>query len=140
MGPLQYMVVSFEGNDFSAEILPELQYLCDRDVIRVLDLVFVSRDTRGAVSSHELRDLMPEYADLISGSTALEDSWFALDDIDLAGDSLPDGSSVVLLLFEHVWATRLDESVRRANGSLIAEGLPSREVASQIERLLTLGV
>jgi hypothetical protein len=138
MGPLQYMVVSFDGEHFTREILPELEELSDHKIIRVLDLVFVMRDKRGAVSSQELVDLMPDHADLIAGSTSLEDSWFALDDLDLVGDSLPDNSAVALLLFEHLWASRLDESIRRANGA--AQGRKSREVVSQIERMLTLGV
>jgi hypothetical protein len=138
MGPLQYMVVSFDGEHFTREILPELEELSDHEIIRVLDLVFVMRDRHGVVSSQELVDLMPDHAGLIAGSTSLEDSWFALDDLDLVGDSLPDNSAVALLLFEHLWASRLDESIRRANGT--AQGRNSREVVSQIERMLTLGV
>jgi hypothetical protein len=139
MGPLQYMVVSFEARYFARAIIPELHALSEKQVIRVIDLVVVKRNARGTVSSSELADLLPDKAELISSTFDPEDSWFAQDDIDLVGESLPNGSSVALLLFEHLWASRLDESVRRANGSLAKEPA-SRAVASEIERMLTLGV
>jgi hypothetical protein len=140
MGPLQYMVVSFEARYFARAIIPELHALSEKEVIRVIDLVVVRRDARGAVSSMELADLLPDKAVLISSTFDPEDSWFAQDDIDLVGESLPDGSAVALLLFEHLWASRLDEAVRRANGSLASKAQSSRTVATEIERMLTLGV
>src|SRR5687768_5706075 len=113
MGPLQYMVVGFERDYFSAEILPELVRLTKSNVIRVVDLLFVIRDAESIITSHEMSQVLPQHTGLISNP-----EWFTQDDIDVVGETLPDDSSVALLLLEHRWASRLDGAVHHANSFL----------------------
>ena len=56
MGPVDYLVVEFPGSKMTGEGLPLLVDLVDRGIIRILDLVFVSRDTDGNVSGVALAD------------------------------------------------------------------------------------
>ena len=45
LGPVDYIVVEFPGNKFNGDIAPALGDLVDRDLVRVLDLVFVTKDS-----------------------------------------------------------------------------------------------
>src|SRR5689334_24578527 len=56
LGPVDYFVVEFPGNKMTGEGLPLLVDLVDRGIIRILDLVFVSRDADGTVSGMEIAD------------------------------------------------------------------------------------
>ena len=47
MGPVDYMIVAFPGNQFKGEILPALQELTDSDTIRIIDLAMVIKDENG---------------------------------------------------------------------------------------------
>ena len=47
LGPVDYIVVEFPGNKFNGDIAPALGDLVDRDLVRVLDLVFVTKDVDG---------------------------------------------------------------------------------------------
>jgi hypothetical protein len=47
IGPVEYMVVAFPGNQFKGEIAPALGDLVDNGTIRVLDLVFITKDQDG---------------------------------------------------------------------------------------------
>ena len=47
LGPVDYIVVEFPGNKFNGEIAPALGDLVNRDLVRVLDLVFVTKDSDG---------------------------------------------------------------------------------------------
>lgn len=40
IGPLEYVVIGYEGDHFLNEILPELDALQASDLIRVIDLLF----------------------------------------------------------------------------------------------------
>ncbi len=136
MGPLEFVVIGFEGNRFTGEIIPELRSLRERDLIRVLDLVFVSRDDSGDITTMELSDL-PEDAE--ANLTVLDrdpGDWFAQDDIDQVAESLENDSSVAMVLFEHTWAVPLDRAVHRANGKLLAEGIVPRDVVAGVEELI----
>jgi hypothetical protein len=44
IGPVEYMIVAFPGNQFKGEIVPALQELVDAGTIRVIDLAFVIKD------------------------------------------------------------------------------------------------
>ena len=37
MGPSEYIVIAFEGNKFSGEIMPEIKRLKEGNLIRILD-------------------------------------------------------------------------------------------------------
>ncbi len=57
MGPLEYLVVAFPDGNVSSEIAPELADLAGKKVIRILDAVFVAKDTSGDVSAAEFDEL-----------------------------------------------------------------------------------
>jgi len=61
-GPVQILVVGFEGTSFNGEILPELKRLREQDIIRLVDLVVVSKDTDGEITGVEMSDLSDEEA------------------------------------------------------------------------------
>jgi Family of unknown function (DUF6325) len=140
MGPLQYMVVAFEPEHFKTEIIPELKYLTNKSVIRIVDLLFVSRSEDGLVMARELSEVMAAEDTRFCASQVDDSSeWFTQDDIDVAGSTLPNGASVALILFEHKWAVRLDDAVTQVNTSAFSDGAEPRAIAAEIEHLLVLG-
>ena len=59
-GPVQVLVVGFDGTSFNGEIMPELQRLKELDIIRLVDMVIVSKDQDGEIVGVELSDLSDE--------------------------------------------------------------------------------
>src|SRR5256884_9430878 len=57
LGPISYLVVQFPGNKMTGEGFPILVDLVDRGLIRILDLVFVRRDTDGTVRGIDIGDI-----------------------------------------------------------------------------------
>jgi hypothetical protein len=128
------MVVGYERDYFGAEIIPELVRLSKSNIIRVVDLIFVNRDAESVVTSHEMAQVLPQHASLIANP-----EWFTQDDIDVVGETLPDDSSVALLLLEHRWATKLDGAVHYANSFLGNAEVPAESRSIEIEQLLATG-
>lgn len=140
MGPLQYLVIGYNHNHFRDYVLPELSSLTRRKVIRVIDIVFVTRDARGMVETKETTQAVPECEGLISSGKQdnLFES-FTRDDIDMVGESLPSGTSVALVLFEHCWADRLEEEVHKANQYIGQGGSTAGDLAFNLEQRLASG-
>src|SRR5437763_16968957 len=63
LGPLEYLVVGFEGNRFTGQILSELRAAREKGIIRVVDLFVLKKDENGNVTSMELSDLSGEEAE-----------------------------------------------------------------------------
>ena len=57
IGPVEYVIIGFPGNQFKGEILPALADLVESGTVRILDLVFVIKDEEGNVTSAEYEDL-----------------------------------------------------------------------------------
>ena len=56
-GPVQMWSFVFDGNQFKGEILPELERLKKAEVIRLIDLLVVRKDSTGAVATLTATDL-----------------------------------------------------------------------------------
>ena len=54
IGPVDYLVVAFPGNQFKGEIAPALADLVEAGTIRIIDLAFVGKDAEGNTASFEL--------------------------------------------------------------------------------------
>jgi hypothetical protein len=117
VGPVEYIIVGFPGNKFTGEIAPELIDLVESGTIRILDLIFIGKDTDGSVVAFEIDEL-----DTVAGFDRLEGDVGGLispQDIEYAAAALEPGSSAALLIWEDVWATRFADAVRRSNGVLL---------------------
>ncbi len=64
LGPLEYLVVGFEGNRFTGQILSELRAARDKGIIRIIDLLLIMKDENGDITAMEMSDLSSEEADI----------------------------------------------------------------------------
>ena len=55
LGPLEYTVIGFEGNNFDGSIADELSRVIDSGVISVVDLVFVGKGEDGHLAHRRAR-------------------------------------------------------------------------------------
>jgi uncharacterized membrane protein len=118
-GPVDLVLLGFPGNQFTGDIAPALQDLVSSGTVRILDLVFITKDADGNTAGVELSDLGEVGAAFedIDGevSELLTD-----EDIEAAGEELEPNSSAALLMFENTWAGRLATAIRAANGEVVA--------------------
>ena len=61
-GPLEYVVIGFDGNRFTGEILPKLIEIERQGCVRLVDLVFVSKDEASNLTLMEISELGEEDA------------------------------------------------------------------------------
>ncbi|MET7711923.1 DUF6325 family protein [Streptomyces sp. NPDC005407] len=120
MGPVDYMVVEFPGNRMTGEGFPLLVDLVDRGIIRILDLLFVRKDSDGSVAALELTDLGDEVdLTIFEGASS---GLLGQDDIDEAGAALEPGNSAGILVYENLWAAPFARAMRRSGAQLVAGG------------------
>ncbi len=128
-GPLEYLVVRFEGNHFTGEILPELQALRDKGLVRIVDLLFVQKDKDGTVSVREVSDLNEEEARRYGPIAGDLHDLVTLEDVEDVAGKLPNNSSAAIALLEHIWAARLRDTILKAGGEVLEAGfVPMAEV------------
>jgi Family of unknown function (DUF6325) len=133
LGPLEYVMVAFEGNRFSGRILSELRAAQEKGIIRVIDLLVIKKDEQGNVTTLELSDLSEEEARPFGFLTGNLLSIFEPDDVEVTASQMPNNSAAGLLLIEDTWAIPLKEAILSAGAVARAGGLVAPEVVRMIE-------
>ena len=133
LGPLEYLVVGFEGNRFTGQILPELRAAREKDIIRVVDLFFLKKDESGNITAMELSDLNSEEAAHFAPLAGDMLNLLTPEDIEQVARDIPNNCSAALLLFEHTWATGLMDAIKNASGVTLAGGLVAPDVLRELE-------
>jgi uncharacterized membrane protein len=137
-GPVQILVVGFADEGFAGAVLPELRRLREHDVIRLLDLQFMTKDEAGNLTRMELAALTPDesarFGALVAALIGLgvlgeegisvgagagvggayagantTDPW-------AISDAIPPGVSAAVVLIEHRWAIPLRAAINSAGG------------------------
>ena len=134
-GPIDYLVVEFPGSKFNGEAFPLLLDLVDKGLIRILDLVFISKDDDGNVGALTLDQLDGGGFDLTIFS-GIQSGLIGDDDIVEAGVALDPGSSASVLVYENVWAAPFAAALRRTGGQLVASGrIPIQAILASLDDL-----
>ena len=124
LGPVDYLVVEFPSDkaNFSGEMAAELKSLVDRELVRVLDLVIMSKDLDGAVAVDEVHDVDQSDLGQLRALEADLAMVLAEEDLEELGKVLEPGNVAAVLVYENSWAAPFASSVRRAGGALVADG------------------
>jgi hypothetical protein len=134
LGPVDWIVVEFPGSRFKGEIVPALEDLVNRDIVRILDLLIMKKDDDGGLEAFEISDLdSDELGSLRSYETALA-MLLSADDVEAVAAAVEPGSTAAVLVWENLWAAPFGSAVRRAGGQLIASGrIPIQALLAVIE-------
>ena len=131
-GPVELVVLRFDGTDFEGDVLREIQKVVDNGTIVVIDILLAVRigdDPVRVIEVQELEDpILQRWEPIITDAGNL----LTADDAErLSADLAPD-SAVALLMFEHRWVAGVADAIERAGGRvLMTERIP-RAVIDQL--------
>ncbi|MGW2558713.1 DUF6325 family protein [Streptomyces sp. NPDC001514] len=134
MGPVDYLVLEFPGNRMTGEAFPLLLDLVDRHIIRILDLLFVRKDTDGSVTVLELSDVTGDGKLDLTVFEGAASGLLGDDDIEEAGSAVEPGNSAAILLYENTWAAPVARALRRSGAQMVAGGrIPVNALLASLE-------
>lgn len=119
IGPVEYLIVAFPGNQLSGDLVPALEELVKTETIRILDIAFIEKDGNGDVTAFELEDFESDAGRAFQGLQAEIGDLVNTDDLAAVGEQLEPNASAAVLVWEDVWATRLRDAITESNGVLL---------------------
>src|SRR5215471_1397525 len=132
VGPVDVYIIGFPGNKFTGRIAPAILDLVNNGTIRVLDLLFVTKDSDGVVTTITAEDLDEEGAGLLEIEVT-EPGSLNYEDAEEVSDDLPANSSAMLVAFENVWARNVVSALEAADAVLIDSiRIPAEVVAAAL--------
>lgn len=123
MGPVDYVIVGFKGNNFDGSVLEELKKAIDDGVIRLLDLLLVIKNEDGSVDLAEVTDQeddVKKAADLLRFNDDMP--LLTEEDAESIGEKMENNSSAGILVIEQLWAKGLKKALMDKNAVLLDEG------------------
>ena len=134
LGPVDYIVVEFPAgaSNFTGEMAKELVALVDAGIIRVIDVLILTKDEDGTVEAMELSDV-EELGPLQAVEAQLAEL-LAEDDVENLAAAMDPGSTAGVLIWENLWAAPFASAARRSGGQLLATGrIPIQAIIASIE-------
>ena len=120
-GPIDIVVIGYPpGAPRTGEAIPLLVDLSERGIIRVLDALFVRKDSDGTSSGLDPAELDADAAGDIATLAGANSGLLGDDDVALVGAHIEPGGAAVMIVYENRWAAPFIAAVRRNGGELIA--------------------
>ncbi len=133
-GPIDYLILEFPGNKMTGEGLPLLVDLVDRGIIRIFDLVFVTKDADGNVAGLEISDLDADGEFDLTVFEGVTSGLIGEDDIEEASHALEPNTSAGIIVYENVWAAPLATALRRSGAQMVASGrIPVQAILASLD-------
>ncbi len=134
MGPIDYVLIEFPDGQPKGQAAPLLMDLVERGVIRILDLMFLSKDADGNTTAVEIADIdgdgAPDFMVFEGASSGL----LSDEDKDEAGNTMEPDTAALLIVFENRWAAPFAKAMREAGGQLVAFGrIPVQALLASLE-------
>jgi hypothetical protein len=131
MGPIDYVVLEWPGEQPTGQVAPLILDLVERGIIRVLDIAFMAKDSAGNVFAIDVPDLDDSaFAAFIGASSGL----LSPDDLQDAAEALEPGTSAAVLVWENRWAAPVAVALRRSGGQLVASGrIPVQAILAALD-------
>ena len=140
-GPLQVIAVGFgSSEDARGRVLAEVDRLQGRGVLRLLDMLFVSKSEDGTIQRLVVGDdedfgallssIVPlDGAGFVDAAVVSGSSSFDPSDASALAEALLPGTALAFLLVEHGWAQPLFDAIAETGGEMLGEGFLTSEPA-----------
>jgi uncharacterized membrane protein len=150
IGPVQLISIGFDRNaNFEGRIIDELTKLESERTIRILDILFIARDTDSEETVVLEHPAAEKFGGIVGALLGVELEGetgsppaaggdehafgFTQQDIQQMAAGLGPGESAGLVLIEHVWARDLKRAFRDAGGHMLGEGFLTPETIRAVE-------
>jgi hypothetical protein len=137
VGPIDIAVIGYPADaPMTGEAAPLLVDLVERGIIRVLDVLFVTKNEDGTFSGFDARDLTEKGVGDFAVFEGASSGLLGDEDAEKVADEIEPGSAAVMIVYENRWAAPFIAAVRRNGGEAIAfERIPAQDVIDALDAL-----
>jgi hypothetical protein len=134
-GPIDFVLIEFPQDRLTGQAGEALMDLVDRGVIRLYDLLVISKADDGAVDVLELSDTAAGGGGF-AGFVGARSGLLGDEDVVEAAGAMEPGTVAALVVYENTWAIPFVAAARDSGGEIIASArIPAADVMAAAEAL-----
>jgi dihydroorotase-like cyclic amidohydrolase len=131
-GPVDFVLLEFRRDRLTGEASQALADLVEQGVIRLYDLLVISKDDDGGVEVLELGD--PSGVDGFAYFSGARSGLLGDEDVEEAASAMQPGTVAALIVYENSWAIPFVAAARGSGGELIASArIPAPDVMAAMD-------
>ena len=120
LGPVDVAVIAWPpGAPMTGEAAPLLMDLVDRGIIRIFDMMFVTKGPDGAVVGFEAKNLDRDIVGDFHVFEGASSGMLGDADVQQAAEAIEPGWSAAVIVYENRWVAPFASAVRRNGGELL---------------------
>jgi hypothetical protein len=128
LGPVDAIVIGYPADaPMTGDAVPLLMDLVERGIVRVLDVMFVTKQADGTVAGFDATDLTAQGVGDLKVFEGASSGLLGDDDVAMAAEAIQPGTSAVMIVYENRWAAPFVAAVHRNGGELIGSARISAE-------------
>jgi len=136
-GPIDFVLIEFPGDKLTGEPAEAIADLIERGVVRLYDLLVVSKEPDGSIRELEISESSAGGFNVFAGARS---GLLSDDDVSEAAAAMEPGTVAALIVYENAWAKPFVEAVRNSGGELIASTrIPAPVVMEALDSLESAG-
>jgi len=116
VGPVEWVAITFPGAVLDAAVATPIADLVEAKTVRLLDAAVVHKAADGTVTEVELADETSAFDDVDGDVLEL----LSHDDLQAIAESLENGTTTLVLVWENLWAGGFADAVRTHGGRVLA--------------------
>ena len=135
LGPIDIVVIAYPADaPMTGEAVPLFMDLIERGIVRVLDVMFVTKNADGTFSGFDATDLDEDSVGDFSAFSGASSGLLGDEDLQTAAEAIEPGSAAVMIVYENRWAAPFAAAVRRNGGVLVAsERIPAQDLLDALD-------
>jgi Family of unknown function (DUF6325) len=135
IGPIDIVLIGFPpGAPMTGEAAPLLADLVERGIVRVLDVLFITKAADGTFSGFSASDVETDQVGDFAVFEGASSGLIGDEDVATAADAMEPGASAVMIVYENRWAAPFAAAVRRNGGVLLAsERIPTQDLIDALD-------
>jgi uncharacterized membrane protein len=130
--PIELVLINFPQNKPRGEVISALERLVKDNVIRIIDILLVSKDRSGNVTTSEISNLEGDELKVFQPIVSETQGILSAKDAEALSAEMKNDSSAGLMLFEDTWAQELAQAIDRAGGEVVVNERIPRNVLAQV--------
>lgn len=119
-GPVDYLIIEFEAAKADGSMAAAILDLVERGIIRLWDVLVVTKDPDGTFSGLEIDDLAQDHLGGIAAFAGARSGLLGDDDIAEAAAAVSPGASAAVLVYENTWAIPFITAARNVGAEVVA--------------------
>ena len=133
-GALDYVVVELPRQQVTGELIPSLLDLVDRQVIRILDLLLVTKSDDGSHQVLQPDDVEAAFVDDIATLAGASSGLLGDEDAAAIAEIMEPGHGAMAIVYENLWSLPFASPARKAGGPVLSIGpIPTQAILSTLD-------